>query len=274
MSPIPLIVTADDFGLTAATSAAILAAHRDGIVTATSVLVLGADAEASLGMLADAPELGVGVHLALVGEDPPLLSAAEVPTLVDRRGRLAADWRHLALRLASRRIDPDDIRREFSAQLAAVAAHRRIDHLDAHQHTHLWPGVAEVVADLALANSIGRVRVPRPTARRGRAVVLGRLAERLDARVVRAGLGRTERFRGLDEAGRWDAPSLLTSLRDLAAGGHGSVELNVHPGADQDPDRRRYAWSYRWGEERRALCDPAVRAVVDAHFDLVPTVEP
>lgn len=36
--PRKLVVTADDFGLTRATSAAIIEAHRNGIVTAVSVL--------------------------------------------------------------------------------------------------------------------------------------------------------------------------------------------------------------------------------------------
>ena len=64
----------------------------------------------------------MGVHLAAVGEDPPLLSAREVPTLVDRRGRLARSWRAFLPRAAAGRVDPDDLRREFGAQIAAVRA--------------------------------------------------------------------------------------------------------------------------------------------------------
>ncbi|HEX7094516.1 MAG TPA: ChbG/HpnK family deacetylase, partial [Acidimicrobiales bacterium] len=83
-----LIVNADDYGLTAAVSAGILRAHRNGIVTSTSVLALAPGFRQSAAWLLDEPSLGVGAHLALVGEDPPLLSAREIPTLVDRRGRL------------------------------------------------------------------------------------------------------------------------------------------------------------------------------------------
>mgnify|MGYP002682673565 CR=1 FL=1 len=32
-------------------------------------------------------------------------------------------------------------------QVGVVRAHRRVDHLDGHQHLQLWPSVAEVVVD-------------------------------------------------------------------------------------------------------------------------------
>ncbi len=48
---------------------AILDAHRDGIVTSTSVLALAPGFEPTVGRLAAAPDLGTGAHLAAVGED-------------------------------------------------------------------------------------------------------------------------------------------------------------------------------------------------------------
>lgn len=258
----PLVVTADDFGLTDATNLAVLRAHRQGIVTSTSVLAVAPAAAAGLALLDDAPDLAVGVHLALVGEDPPLSPAGAIPTLVDRRGRLASSWRVLLLRLAAGRVDPDDVRRELRAQVELVGAERPLAHLDAHQHVHLWPSVAAVVVELAQAHGIPTVRVPRPSdpgSRRGRALV--RLADRLAATVDDAGLARTARFRGLEEAGRWDLAGLRRALADLAT--HpGSVELNCHPGALEDPARSRYRWRYGWGAELEALCHPALRADV------------
>ena len=271
----PLVVVADDFGLTAATAGAILEAHHGGIVTATSVLALAPGALGLVPLLEDAPDLGVGVHLALVGEDPPLLSAREIPTLVDARGRLAESWRRLLPRLALRRVDPGDLRRELAAQVDAVAAAtraRHLTHLDSHQHLHLWPSVAAVVIDLAREHEIGRIRVPRPTGGGLRAAGLTRLAAGLDRRLGEAGIARTDRFRGIDEAGGWSAAGLEGALAQLADG-RGSVELNVHPGAVSDPERGRYAWSYGWGAELAALTSPLVReAVVRTGFTLAATV--
>src|SRR4051812_5129885 len=80
-----LIVNADDYGLTPGVSRAIVDGHRDGIVTSTSVIALGPAFAATRPWLDEVPALGTGAHLAAVGEDPPLLSAREIPTLVDRR---------------------------------------------------------------------------------------------------------------------------------------------------------------------------------------------
>ncbi|MDP9418579.1 MAG: ChbG/HpnK family deacetylase, partial [Actinomycetota bacterium] len=77
-----LIVNADDYGLTAGVSRGILRAHREGIVTSTSVLAVAPGFATTVGWLGESPQLDVGAHLAAVGEDPPLLSAAEIPTLV------------------------------------------------------------------------------------------------------------------------------------------------------------------------------------------------
>ncbi len=258
----PLVITADDYGLTDATSRCIIEAHVSGVVTSTSVLAVVDGIDRRLGWLDDAPELAVGVHLAAVGEDPPLLAAAEIPTLVDRSGRFPASWRELLPRLALGRVDPDDLRREFQAQIDRVSSGRRLTHLDAHQHLHLWPSVAGVVVDLADRHGIRTVRVPRPSHRGFRAGPLALLAARLDRRICAAGKSRTDRFRGVDEAGGWDLAALRRVLGELARS-TGSVELNCHPGAPVDPDRDRYRWDYHWGDELGALLAPELRSDID-----------
>ena len=69
-SPIRLVVNADGFGLDAAITRGTLRAHREGIVTSTSVIGNCADPDAIRGELARAPALGVGVHLTLTGGAP------------------------------------------------------------------------------------------------------------------------------------------------------------------------------------------------------------
>ena len=56
-----------DYGLTAGVSQGILRAHTEGIVTSTSVLVLGRGFEETAGWLADVGSLEAGIHLAAVG---------------------------------------------------------------------------------------------------------------------------------------------------------------------------------------------------------------
>ena len=184
-----LIVNADDFGLTEGVSRGILRAHADGIVTSTSVLALGSAFETTASWLDDAPDLGIGAHLALVGEDPPLLAASEIPTLVDGRGRLAESWKVLVRRLGRGEVDPDDVRRELEAQLDRIAAlGHPLTHLDTHQHLHLWPSVAKVVLALASDRGIAAVRVPRAQRVAAVPVALNFLARGLEKRADRAGV--------------------------------------------------------------------------------------
>ena len=90
-----LVVTADDLGLTRGVNEAVRRAHRDG--HRHRDVAAGRRAARSTTrrtLVRDLPDLELGAHLALVGEDPPLLSAREVPTLVDARRRLPAELPH------------------------------------------------------------------------------------------------------------------------------------------------------------------------------------
>ena len=88
-----LIVSADDFGLTARVSQGIIEAHERGVVTSTSVIAVAPAFRSSAKQLRDVSSLGVGAHFTAVGEDPPLLSAREVPSLVDKRGNFWPTWK-------------------------------------------------------------------------------------------------------------------------------------------------------------------------------------
>lgn len=269
MSPL-LIVNADDYGLTEGISLGILRAHREGIVTSTSALAIGPAYPKVAKLLVDHGELGVGVHLAAVGEDPPLLSRSEVPTLFDNKGRLTETWSAFLLRSALGRVDPDDVTREFTAQLEMVKELGvAITHLDAHQHLHLWPPICKVVLDLAKRFAIPAVRVPR--LRKASLTGLGVtvLGRRLAGRAEKAGLGFPIDAVGIECAGQLDTARLRQVLHRLASHGAGTVELTVHPGEPEDPDRVRYAWGYRWHDELHALLgDTARRAVEEFGFTL------
>ncbi len=254
-----LIVSADDYGLTDKVSRAILNAHRRGIVTSTSVLVLPPAFERCAAWLGDVPRLGVGAHLAAVGEDPPLLSAPEIPTLVDRRGRLRTGWRQLLPLLTGGRIDPADLRREFAAQLERLtAAGVRVDHLDTHQDLHRWPVVRNVVLDLADRHGIPAIRICRTSSHSPSGMASRRLARGLERRCRDRGIAYPETSGGADEPGQLDLPATIRALHHMAVSRAASAELVTHPGGPDDPDRARYAWGYRWDDELAALTSGTV----------------
>ena len=76
---IRLVVNADGFGTSAARNQGILAAHRDGLVTSTSVLGNAADAPAVMTELAGAPSLGTGLLLALAPRPERAMSPRKLP---------------------------------------------------------------------------------------------------------------------------------------------------------------------------------------------------
>ncbi|MCA0321027.1 MAG: ChbG/HpnK family deacetylase [Actinobacteria bacterium] len=260
----PLVVNADDLGLSRGINAAIRRAHVDGIVTSTSLLTVGRYAADAAAMLRATPSLAAGVHLALVGEDPPLLSAREVPTLVDRAGRFPLSYRTFVARAATGRVDLDDVRRELGAQVqAGLDLGLELGHLDTHQHVHLWPGVGAVVVDLAEQHGIAHVRLPRAHGRSPIGLGVGVLSRRLRDRLVAHGLPVTA-YAGLEEAGGMDRAALGRAFRALAATPAAAAEVNVHPGL-VDADSSRFDWGYRWEDELAALLDPDVRADLSAH---------
>ena len=261
-----LIVTADDLGLTAGVCRAVRRGHLEGIVTATTLLAVGRAFDAAAAMLRDTPTLDVGAHLALVGEDPPLLTAREVPTLVAARGGFPLSYRTVVARGLAGRIDPADVRRELSAQLERVLGiGLPVTHLDTHQHTHLWPAVARVVTDLAAEHSIPVVRLPASRRRGPLGAGVGALAALLARRIRARGLTTTADYAGLDEAGALDLPALDRSLGGLARRGRPTAEINSHPGEAGDVDLRRFGWGYRWPDELAMLTDPRARTLVEGH---------
>ena len=262
---IRLVVNADDLGLSPEIDAGIFDAARNGIVTSASILVAGRSFESARLQLGGSG-LGVGVHLAAVGGLPPA-AGARVPELCED-GKLPQSWGRLIPRLVRRPRLANEILTEFGAQLAqARDAGIAIDHVDAHQHVHMWPSVFRGVLELCRQFGIRALRVPdeRPTLgafmRPSRAAAMTPLW--LLSAWERRSLGRefrAPRFWGLYDGGALDRRALLRTVEALPEGDH---EIGCHPGrgvqgVPEDPE-----WRYRWDAERIALCDPALRKVLE-----------
>lgn len=273
-----LIVNADDYGLTEGIARGILDAHHHGVVTSTSLIATGPAFLRTSAWLDDAPDLATGVHFAAVGEDPPILSAREIPSLVDARGRFPLNWRQFLHRALRGAIDPDDLRREFGAQLDVVRQTGRVlSHADAHQHLHLWPSVGRVVVDIATAHNIPAVRLPRDGGWSLTSAGVATLRRSTRRRIVASGLASTADAAGIAIAGQLTPERFVSVMNWFAKRAPHSAELTVHPGLDPDPARARYAWGFDWATELATLCDPATRARIDAdgwtlgtYRDLVP----
>jgi hopanoid biosynthesis associated protein HpnK len=263
-----LIVNADDFGLSEAVNRAVIEAHESGIVTSTSIMAGGAAFEHAADLAARSPRLDVGVHLTLTELRPV---AESVPSLVGAGGEFARHATDFAKRWLRGAITLGDVRKELDAQIRRVRAHGvQPTHLDGHQHVHVLPGIARVVAELAREHGIRAARVPaeRPRGymlkdlgslkRLAEQVVLGTLA----AASPLAALRRVDCFVGFYFGGRLNEQNLKTVLERLPAGK--TVELMCHPGAD-DPQSPYGDWHYAWAAETAALTSPRIRELIGAH---------
>ncbi|MCB1036655.1 MAG: ChbG/HpnK family deacetylase, partial [Acidobacteria bacterium] len=115
-----LILNGDDLGLAEAINDGIFEAHERGCLTSASLSVAGPALESAVAGAARCPSLGVGLHLTLV-QERPLCPPEEVPSLVDRQGRLHPGGMSFVRRWLSGRIRAGEVRREVRAQLARAA---------------------------------------------------------------------------------------------------------------------------------------------------------
>jgi hopanoid biosynthesis associated protein HpnK len=273
--PRALLVTGDDFGLSAGVNAAISAAHRDGILTSASLMVTGAALAEAVALARELPGLSTGLHLVLSGSEAPAASAPQsIPDLVDGSGRFPASpaWAGIADALFWRRRRAQ-IEREICAQIERfLETGLPLDHVDGHHHLHLHPLVFDLLVERLEEYGVRWVRLvdEDSVARSGAAVaprevvpaILGALSRRARARLERSGrIGAADRLYGLRATGRISAATFLELLPRIEAS---CVELYAHP--DRDGAQGRC--------EEEALRSPAVRAAVEAAgFRLVNTRE-
>ena len=231
-----LIVTADDLGLHRGMNEGAIRAHREGIVTACSIVANGAAFGDAVARLRDTPTLEAGVHLTLVEEHP--LTKIRVPK----------KYTSFVPLYVARVISIGAIERELRAQVERVlSTGLRVTHLNGHQHLHLLPRIFAVVRRLASEYGIGYVRIvddrggtARPLSMRALSA-LGRKAHTPGA--------TNDRTLGVAVAGHLhDVVPLLDHVE-------GITELVTHPGIGVSG----YGWGYDWERETAALCDPRLR---------------
>jgi chitin disaccharide deacetylase len=259
--PTRLIVNADDLGLHPALDAGILRAHREGIVTSATVLAMGPSAPEAIGQ-ARAQGLALGVHLALSTRLPCAAPAVEVPSVAPG-GRLRAGWADFARAWLTGRVRREEVVQELAAQLErARELGADVDHLDAHQHLHLLPGLRGCVEALARREglpvrwpdrlpSAAWLQAPGPALKTLLLTVLARTAPRPPPGVRRVSAG------GVFEAGRLDEAALLRLLDTLP---EGDFEVGCHPGEGAPHVPEDPAWTYGWQAELAALTSPRVKA--------------
>jgi predicted glycoside hydrolase/deacetylase ChbG (UPF0249 family) len=266
-----LIVNADDYGRTVHVSRGILEAHRQGIVTSTSVMIGLEGVEAQLAEALTCPGLGVGLHL-VFSAWRPVLPLEQVRGLVDKDGWFL-DQHTLWAR--AQEIPLKQLRAELTAQLQRFRelACRMPDHLDCHHFVHLYPPFFQVYADLAAQFRLP-LRVPFPTETDFRRAVktlpflegfpidLVRGMIVTDSALIRArGLVHPDRFIGTFFGRQALTLENLLALFDSLP--EGTSELMCHPGYD-DVELAHSSYRGERQTELALLTHPVVRERIRA----------
>ncbi len=155
-----LIVTADDYGRSAWINEAIERSITSGIVTSTSVMANFPDASRVAYLASTLPDVSIGLHLNLtVGR--PISPWRDVPSLVGVDGKF---WPlpTFVKRLLTGRLRRTEISREVEAQVNALASTGVVvNHLDSHQHIHVFPAVTRALLEIGSRFGITTIRSNR-----------------------------------------------------------------------------------------------------------------
>lgn len=136
-----LIINADDFGYSRGVNWGIAEAHRQGVVSSTTMMVNMPAYEHAVELGKENPRLGVGVHLVLTCGKPV---HPQVPTLTDEWGFFQREQQHLM------KARPEEIEQEFTAQIERfLQSGLKLTHLDSHHHVHAHEAILPIVLRLA-----------------------------------------------------------------------------------------------------------------------------
>jgi predicted glycoside hydrolase/deacetylase ChbG (UPF0249 family) len=244
-----LIINADDFGFTRSVNAGIVHAHREGVLTATTLMANGDAFEDAVRLAFETPALDIGCHLVLV-QGVSLLTGRPLPDTPVR----------LLRTLAAGQLD---VYAELRAQIEKIRdTGIRLSHLDSHKHTHIVPSVFRTVVKLAREFDIPYLRLPLDHTAPFAAAVC-RLADRYYRNLARhSRVQMTDHFLGFRLTGFLTEETFAVALRRLR---RGTTEFMCHPGflgADLKTARTRLKEARL--RELEALTSPRIREVMAA----------
>jgi hopanoid biosynthesis associated protein HpnK len=263
-----LIVTSDDFGAALEVNVAVERAHRDGILSAASLMVGAPALDDAVARARANLRLRVGLHLVLV-EGRPVLPLVQVPDLVDSTGHFRTDMARAGAAMFFLPGVKRQLRAEIEAQFAAFAATGlAFDHVNSHKHFHLHPTIASMMVETAAQYGVKGARVPlepqavlgkiEPHKASGVVAVTSPFARALRSRFARAGIVSPDAVFGLAWSGAMTPARVAGLIKHLP---DGLSEIYVHPATGPYPG---CAPGYQYEAELAALTDPAALAALSA----------
>ncbi len=257
-----LIINADDFGLHEYINAGIARGFKEGCITSTSLMCSAPAFDNAVELAKENHELGIGIHLTLVGGVKPLLPPEKITSLLDENGVFSSDYLQFIKKFAFGKVDRNEIKAELSAQIErGLSTGLTITHFDSHQHLHVLPGLIDIVIELCKKYGIDKVRVPSEniTWMGGYSAGVGRIIGRLGLSICselarrklkNAGIIFPDHFFGMLAGGNLNDTLVETIIDNLPDGYN---EIMTHPGLHGDELANLYRWGYHWEDELSAF---------------------
>ncbi len=266
-----LIINGDDFGFSSGVNQAIIAAHAQGILTSTSLMVTGAAFAEAVELAKAHPRLAIGLHLVLAcGRS--VLPPSQIPHLVDAEQNFSSQPEKAGLYYHFNGAARRELALEIRAQLTKFReTGLPLSHVDGHVHVHLQPVVLHHLARLAAEFQIQFVRLPLEELSASLRADRSDWAAKVLLSLVYAGLrsyGATvlrshqirfvDRVYGLLQSGRMTEAYLLKLIPHIQAN---RVEIYSHPAVAIAGEPANEA--YGLGEaERDALISDRVKTLI------------
>lgn len=139
-----IIVNADDFGLSEGVNEGIIDAHKNGVVTRTTLLMNGPAVDNAVELAKRTPTLKVGIHLALSFGSP--LNKEHTHALIDSKGK----FKYTSIEQSLTSSEKEQVKIEWRTQIEAfLKTGLKLDHIDSHHHIHGWKDLKDVVLSLS-----------------------------------------------------------------------------------------------------------------------------
>jgi predicted glycoside hydrolase/deacetylase ChbG (UPF0249 family) len=279
-----VILNADDLGFSPAVNRAILHAASGGTLTAASLMVNMPFAEEAVKAVQESlPNLSLGLHFCLTS-GRAVAPLEQISLLVDSNGYFRHGflglWRLLCSRQKKEAIG--QIQVEFLAQLERMNQFTaeyslRFDHLDSHQHVHVFSEVFDILEEEAQKRNLV-LRVPRECFGSGKRV-WQRFFAWLPSGLLKKGIlgyhlqkrTQTVGYYGILDTGKMDQQALKFVFEAMVSGK--VYEINTHPSAEPleqgsqteysspgDIEFYRSPWRQR---EYAALLSPELKTMIE-----------
>jgi chitin disaccharide deacetylase len=237
-----LIVNGDDFGYSREVNAGIIRAHREGILTSTSLMVADAARDEAAALAKENPALDVGLHL-VVCMGRSVLSPSEIAPLVDAMGRFSNNPTLSGMRYFFTPGIGDKLKAECRAQ---IELHLKLigylNHIDGHLNFHVHPALAPILVELAHEYRVPSIRIPsepifttlaisreRAAAKLLEAVIFRTLSRRARRMATARGITSTECLFGLHQTHHITEDYVVQVMERLP---DGLTEIYFHPALD------------------------------------------